>query len=38
MTAPHRATLTGSIPALEETDEQPDSGEVGLLPTERQDF
>ncbi|MGP9539538.1 aspartate ammonia-lyase [Brachybacterium sp. AOP43-C2-M15] len=40
MTAPHRATLTGTIPVLEEADDvQPDSGEVALPPsTERLDF
>ena len=45
MTSPHRATLTGTIPALEEeaaepaaTTEQLDSGEVAVPPTERLDF
>jgi aspartate ammonia-lyase len=44
MTSPHRATLTGTIPALDEEGEPPaapeqlDSGEVALPPTERLDF
>lgn len=44
MTSPHRATATGTIPALDEEPEpaaataQPDSGEVALPPTERLDF
>ena len=44
MTSPHRATATGTIPALDEepgpaaAPEQPDSGEMALPPTERLDF
>ena len=44
MTAPHRATATGTIPVLDEdaepaeTTEQPDSGEMAVPPTERLDF
>ena len=44
MTSPHRATVTGTIPALEEeaepaaATEQLDSGEVAVPPTERLDF
>ena len=44
MTAPHRATATGTIPGLDEdaepaeTTEQPDSGEMAVPPTERLDF
>ncbi|AXK45825.1 aspartate ammonia-lyase [Brachybacterium saurashtrense] len=38
MTAPHRATLTGTIPALDESEGvQPDSGEVAVPLTERTD-
>jgi aspartate ammonia-lyase len=41
MTAPHRATRTGTIPVLDEAVEpaaRPDSGEVALPATERLDF
>ena len=44
MTSPHRATATGTIPALDEepepaaAPEESDSGEVALPPTEGLDF
>ncbi|WP_087484089.1 aspartate ammonia-lyase [Brachybacterium massiliense] len=39
MTAPHRATATGTIPVFEDFDEvERDSGEVGIPPTDRADF
>ncbi len=42
MTAPHRATSTGTIPVIEDLDgpegpDHPDSGEVAVPPTERLD-
>ncbi|SLM94795.1 Aspartate ammonia-lyase [Brachybacterium faecium] len=39
MTAPHRTTVTGTIPAIEGPEAtRPDSGEMALPPTERADF
>ena len=39
MTAPHRTTVTGTIPAIEDPEAtRPDSGEMALPPTERADF
>ena len=39
MTAPHRATATGTIPVFEDVDDfERDSGEVGIPPADRADF